>query len=356
MASTSSDVPDLLVKITGEKLPDAAYADLVDVSVIDDIEHLSAFTLRLVAWDDAANAVAWVDDKRFSLGNEVEVWLGYSGALSMVLKGEITGVDLELSSGDAPRFTVRGYDRRHRLLRSSQTRSFVNMKDSDIAAQIAQENQLTPDTVDTSAQLAYVLQNGQTDLEFLTMRAAAIGYEVVVDDKTLHFRPPDTGAKAALKLRPDRDLTDVAFHVTTRSQVGAVEVRAWDPMNKQAIVGKASSSDDTAMGSETSGATTGPDAADRAFGKATLKLVDLPIDKQEEADAVARGVLRQLALGFVLAEGGCLGRTDLGSGSVISITGVGDRFSGSYYVTTVTHRYSPKTGYKTSFSARRNAT
>jgi phage protein D len=44
------------------------------------------------------------------------------------------------------------------------------------------------------------------------------------------------------------------------------------------------------------------------------------------------------------------------AGTVVKIEGIGDRFSGSYYVLSVEHSFRPKKGYRTYFSARRNAT
>jgi hypothetical protein len=38
------------------------------------------------------------------------------------------------------------------------------------------------------------------------------------------------------------------------------------------------------------------------------------------------------------------------------VEGIGNRFSGLYYLCSVEHRYSMRKGYRTGFSARRNAT
>jgi phage protein D len=63
-----------------------------------------------------------------------------------------------------------------------------------------------------------------------------------------------------------------------------------------------------------------------------------------------------MALDYIQGEGACLGRADLKAGIVVNVTGLGKRFSGAYYVTSVTHTFAPKRGYMTTFSVRRNAT
>ncbi|APR86358.1 Phage protein D [Minicystis rosea] len=346
------------VKINGQNLPAAAYADLLEVSVEEDIEAPSVFTLRLITWDESKLSISWADNDLFTLGNQVEVSFGYVSALSPLLTGEITGLDLDVSSGTTPILIVRGYDRRHRLLRGGHTRSFLKAKDSAIATQIAQEQGLTPEVVDTTVIHEHVLQHGQTDLEFLGARAEAIGYEVVVEGKTLHFRPYRNTEKVSLTLRVDRDVIEFHPQLSARSQAGEVTVRGWDPKAKAALVGKASIDDPSwksAAGSGADAPTLGPKAADEKFGKAIATVVDRAVQSQAEADAIARGQLERMALSFIKGEGTCVGRVDLRAGIVVDLQGIGKRFGGAYYVTSVTHSFAPKRGYRTGFTVRRNA-
>lgn len=352
--SQSSLVADVAVKINGSDLPAGAYGDLLEVTVEEDIEAPSVFTLRLSTWDESTLSISWADDDLFALGNEVEVSLGYVSALSPILTGEITGMDLEVSAGEPPILVVRGYDRRHRLLRGGNTRSFVKAKDSAIAAQIAMDQGLTAAVVETEVIHEYVLQHGQTDLEFLNQRAAAIGYEVVVEGKTLHFRPHQNGDGVKLSLSLDADVIDFHPQLSARSQAGEVTVRGWDPKSKAAVIGKARI-DDPSWTSSGDGPVFGPKAADSKFGKAVVALVDQAVRSQGEADAIARGQLENMALSFIKGEGTCVGRTDLRAGITVELTGLGKRFSGAYYVTSVAHSYSPRRGYRTGFTVRRNA-
>jgi phage protein D len=346
-----STIPDATVQINDSALPPGAYEDLVEVTVQDDIEAPSMFTLRLNTWDKSKQVISWADSDLFALGGSVEIRLGTLGSVAPVMKGEITGLEMEVAAGEVPMLVVRGYDRRHRLLRGTRTRSFVQMKDSDIAAQIAQEANLRAAVVDSKLVLEYVLQHEQSDLEFLIRRASAIGYEVVVEDKTLRFRPHGEAAQPAFELAADKDLLEFAPRLTARGQAGEVKVLGWSVTDKKAIVGKAPASAVTAMGK-----TVGPAAADKAFSAAVTTFVREAVATQEQADALAAGAIRNMALGFIQGEGACVGRPDLKAGIVIKVTGMGERFSGAYYVTSTTHTFAPRQGYKTVFSVRRNAT
>jgi phage protein D len=311
------------------------------------------FVLRLKNWDMVQLVVTWVDDDLFSVGNEVEVQMGYVNNLKTLLIGEITGLEPEFQAGEPPTVTVRGYDRRHRLLRGRKTRSFTGMKDSAIASQIANALGLTPDTTDTAVTLDYVLQHNQTDMEFLQERAARIGYEVVVEDKTLVFRPRQNTGSEALTLARDADLLEFYPCLSTLNQVGQMKVRGWNIKDKKAIVGQADAGDEsTTMGGETSG----PVAVEDAFGPSSAISIDHPVFTQAEADQIAAGRLNEMALAYISGEGMSIGRTDLRAGTIIQIEGIGNRLSGRYYIVAAVHSYRPNRGYRTAFTVRRNAT
>ena len=132
-------VPDFQVRINGRDLPSAAVMDLSSVIVHDDVEAPGMFSLRLLNWDMLQLRMTWVDDDLFAVGNAVEIAMGYVDNLTTLITGEITGLEPEFCANEPPIVTVRGYDRRHRLLRGRKTRSFVKVKDSAIASQIASE-------------------------------------------------------------------------------------------------------------------------------------------------------------------------------------------------------------------------
>jgi phage protein D len=258
----------------------------------------------------------------------------------------------EFASGAVPTVTVRGYDGRNRLLRGRKTRSFIQLKDSEIASQIASDHGLSADATDTGVTFDYILQHNQSDLHFLLERARRIGYEVIVADKTLQFRPRPAAESPALTLTLE-DLLEFHPRLTTMGQISQLSIRGWSVKDKAAVVANAEAGGPLAsMG----GSTSGPAAAESAFGAAATATVDLGVSDHAEADGIARGRLNEIALGYITAEGVCAGRTDLRSGSVVEITGLGKRFSGRYYVTATRHSYRPDRGYRTEFTARRNTT
>lgn len=344
-------LPNIKVLIQGKPLLAAADVDLVSVTVSEDLEVPSMFALELVSWDLAKEKFTWVDDDLFQVGNEVEIQMGYDHDVKTVMVGEITGLEPEFVRGVTPLLIVRGHDLRHRLLRGSKTKSFVKMKDSEIASKIAQSQGLTPKVKDSKVKQEYILQHNQTDWEFLQQRADRIGYEVVVEDKTLYFRPHQNDAPKVLTLKFAEDLTEFLPRLSTMSLVQEVEVRGWSAKDKKEVMGKAGVGKE---GGKMGGKDTGTKAI-KTFGKSTATIVSQPIASKAEADQMALGQFKEMAIAYITGEGKCQGTPSLQAGKVIEITGVGKRFSGLYYVVSSEHRYSQAQGYSTSFTVKRNA-
>ena len=346
---TATSVPEFKVKINGADRPEII-AVTTAVAVHRDLWAPGMFTLRLIDSGATSLESTLADDYLFALGNEVEIEMGYMGETGTLIVGEITGLEPQYCADEAQTLIVRGYDRGHRLMRGRKTRAFVEMSLKDIVGEIAGDVGLSPKVGDTTVVLKYVLQNSQTDLEFLHARAARIGYEVFVTDRDLHFEAPDLGQGEKFTLSPDQDLIEFYPRLSTMSQVDKLTVRGWDPRKKEGIIGEAD------RPSSTMGDTAGPSAAKKAFGSSEAARTQSPVFGVDEAKEIAEGRFDEMALAYISGEGVCIGRTDLRAGIMIGIEGLGERFSGSYYVTSTTHSITPSQGYRTAFSVRRNAT
>jgi uncharacterized protein len=334
------------IRVNGMPLPPEAAAQLQSVTTQDDIQALSMFTLQLNNWDTDALRFTWSDSPLFAVGNEVEIYLGFLGDLHLVMTGDIISLEPVFSGQQAPVLTVRGYDRSHRLARSPRSRTFLNMKDSDIAGKIAQEAGLRPQIEVSTVIHEYLLQANQSDWDFLVHRATLIGYEVFVREQALYFRPVNTAGPAIDSLSLGEDIAEFAPRLSALNQASSVSVGFWDVMQKQMA---------TATTQLSPGLATGPGIAQKAFGAAVVPSLGQPARSLSEASMIAQSQFDAMALTFVEGTGTAFGRPELLAGSVVDISGAGQTFSGHYYVTSVSHDVTPGSGFLTSFTVRRNA-
>lgn len=346
------------VRVNGTTIADDAMERLASVQVEQHLHLADVCTLRLADIGDPANLGKAIfyrlfDTDVFPIGGELEVDLGRDGSPANVFSGEITGLEMEVGEDGIAMITVRAYARSHRLQRGRQSKSFLEMTDSDIVRKVAQGASLQVEVDDTTTQHAYVLQYNQTDWEFLRERAALNGFELFVSGRTLYFREPKNGQNAGPEQKLWDNLQRIRVTMSTADQVGSVVVRAWDVTTKEAIVGTASNGNlSPTIGETKTGAQFASD-----FGEKTVYIVNRPVASQDEADTLAKAIYDELDASFVEAEGTSLGDATIKPGLTLKLSHIGTRLDGDYYITSAVHSAQVGGGYTTSFSVggRRSA-
>jgi phage protein D/phage baseplate assembly protein gpV len=331
-------------KIGGQDAPRNMMRAVREI-VVDTSLHLPhMFTIQL---DD--DTLHWIDDPLLEIGSSMEISgkaEGESQSTQLITKGEITSIEPELIEDTGSTVIIRGYDKSHRLHRGKKTRTFLNMKDSDIVSKIARECGLQPQVDNTTQVYDHVFQDYQTDMEFIRDRAQRAGFFTYVEDGKLNFcqRPKASGQGPVLEW--GQNLLSFQARFTTAEQVNEAEVHGWNAKQKQAIIGKSSSPRGTpTVNSESHGGK----AAQKAFSMASGEVVNnRPVGSQGEADALAQSILDERCHAFFHAEGTCTGNPAVRAGAEVELKGIGKRFSGRYQVTRAVHRYD-LSGYTTEF-------
>ena len=329
-----------VIKVEGSNLA-PKYMNAVLEVIVDTSLYLPAMCVLRFMDED----IELVDEGILEPGKKVEIQFGADeDSVATVFKGEITAIEPEYTEELTMIFTVRGYDKSHRLNRGAKTRVFVNSKDSDIVQQIASENGLQSDVTATNQVFEHIFQDNQTDLAFLQERAKKLGFEVFVDDQKLYFRPP-TGERGNVALTWGETLHSFYPRMTLARQVDEVTVKGWDYSQKKEITGKATRGESA---TRIANGQNGGSMAQTAFSAANHIVVRHPVVSQAQADSVAQATLNNINAEFVEAEGVALGNPALVAGKIITVENLGQRFSGDYMVTSAVHIYT-KEGYEIQF-------
>ena len=225
-----------------------------------------------------------------------------------LIKGEITALAPEFGEGMIAELVIRGYDQSHRLYREVKSKTYLNVKDSDLATQFAQHAGLTATVDVTPTVYDHLYQHNLSDLQFLMQRAWRIGYECYVDGEKLIFRKPTT-ASAKLTLAWGEDLLSFHPHMTLAEQVEDVEVKGWNVQKKAPIVGKASKG---ALYPKTTDK--GDVWSKKLEVTAKMVIVDQPTVSQAEAMILAQARLNEISGVFMEAEGLAFRRPEIKAG------------------------------------------
>jgi len=342
MSEKTELTSQIQITVGGKIVDGTLLSTLVEVSVEQHTYLPDMFTVRLFDTD-----LKLLDKGPFDLAKEIEIKAETADhKLVLLLKGEITALEPEFHDGMTAELVVRGYDKSHRLFRETKSKTFLNTKDSDLVGEIASAAGLTPKAEATTEVYDHIYQHNQSDLAFLMQRAWRIGYQCCVEEGTLHFRKPPESPKK-IELTWGQEMLSFMPRMTLAEQVDEVKVQGWDVMKKEAIVGEAK------QGKLYAGIKDPKNGAAWAgsFGTGKHVIVDQPVVSQAEANTIAEARLNEISGAFVEAEGVAFRRPDIRAGKMVSLRGLGQRFSGDYLVTSATHRYTME-GLTTTFVVR----
>lgn len=351
--------PAFRVEVKGQNLDPTTKGDVLSVKVDMDLENADRFELTVNNWDDLKVRFKYSDSSTFDIGNSIVVKLGYANQLVTMISGEINSLAPRFPESGSPTMTVSGTSTLGKLKDTKPDekaqRLFLKMKDYEIAQIIAGRNGL-PAVVSTEGpQHETVWQRDLSEGAFLMERAKRIDFDFYVQvnpatkKESLYFvKPQDTRESSAVKVfvfEWGLSLINFTPKLSNSRQVANVTVKGWDPKAKKVISVTATADDLPRIGGQ---GRSGPESA----GDRGDQVVDVPVRTQEEAKHLAVSLLREKAYEYLTGDGQVIGMPELRPGHNVELKGLGTRYSGTYYVRTVSHSFS-SSGYTTSFGVRR---
>jgi phage protein D len=355
-------VPYFQVKIAGRPQGQDVVRDIQQVSYKDNITEIDSFDITINNWDAQTRAYKYSDSDLFDPGKELELWMGYYGKdkLRLMVRGQITALHPSFPSGGGSTLAISGLNVLHKLRTKQESHSYESKTDSEIAEEVADRLgiDIQTDSAPDEKRFDYLFQDNQYDIIFLMERARRIGYDLFVDEQgqngqagqpLLRFGRSLQVRQVTYKLTYGRSLIEFKPELTTANQVSEVTVRGWDAVNKKKIEQTAKRSEISIKGV---GAAGGQAAIEQSFNQRKEIVATKPIESDAEAKTLALRTLEENAKDMVKGSGSTVGLPDLRAGNVVTIDGLGKRFSGRYFITSSTHAMGDG-GYTTQFECRR---
>ncbi len=355
-------VPYFEVKIEGRPQGQNVIRDILQVSYKDNIKEIDSFEITINNWDAATRKFKYSDSDLFDPGKELDLWMGYYGknSLRLMIRGQITALRPSFPAGGGSTLSISGLNLLHKLRTQQQTCAYEDMTDTEIAQQVGKRLgvKILPTSAPGEDKYKYILQDNQYDIIFLMKRARRIGYDLIVEEKgengqsqetVLRFQRSLNVRLITYQLEYGRSLIEFKPDLTTANQVGEVTVRGWDALNKKKIEYTAKRSE---IGVKGVGSKGNQEAIEQSFKQRKEIVATKPIESEAEAKTLAIRTLEEIAKDMIKGSGSTVGLTELRAGNVIQIDGLGERFSGRYFITSTTHSIGDS-GYITQFECRR---
>lgn len=340
--------PYFEVSIDGEDLITNGVG-ITSVKVDTSVEKADSFSFDVCnAYDPVAKDFNWVEDY-FSVGNKVEIKMGYADKLETVFSGLITSVKFEFPPENSPKVVVEGMDITFKMMKGVKSRSWTEKKQSEVASAIAKEYVSKTKVDDTTVVYDLIEQSRTTDYQFLSWLAQENDYEFFTVGNTVYFRKPHKDKTPVVTLELGKSLRNLSIEIDIVDQTAEVVARGYDEKKKEEIEGKS-----TTVNKLGSGSKTGPDILKEICGSDTKDYIYLNVTSKEDAKGKATALLNERAMKLITGSGETLGLPEIRAGKYIKLTGVGSKLSQVYYIKSATHTISDS-GYLTAFTIGGNA-
>jgi Bacteriophage probable baseplate hub protein len=390
-------VPRFEIRSGGSGISPDVVRDVMSVTYNDSITEIDSVDIVVNNWDVDSRAFKYVGAETSSRGDndtqrlfnpraaEFEIKFGYGSELATIMRGSTTSLEPSFPASGAPTLTVRLLNVLHRLRTKKHRDHWPNnrvargqVKISRVAQDIGERRvegcrfpipiRISQDALRAEPVLEYLGQDNQFDIDFLILQARKYGYVVYITQESsanggtseaLYFGPADVlhpgVPDVAYELKWGESLVDFTPKLSTANQVTAVTVRGWDRATNRAI-DKTARLSDAHINEDLHDLLTASQAgmaSDQCREREEL-VTNIPHFTPEEAQHHAVRILEDRLNQMVEANGTTVGLPDLRAGQKVYIKGLGHRFSGRYFVTKTTHTLDD-TGYRTKFTARREA-
>jgi phage protein D len=345
-----------MIEIAGKEASDL-YRDVTEVQVELDDEEAATFRIELSLTMGSDGSWTHTDDERFAPWTPVVISVGFGSAPQKLMSGYLTGTQ---TTFDADRGRCKleliGSDGSALLDRVERLRVWPDKKDSDIAKDIFAEYGLTAVVDDTKvlheAVVSTVVQR-ETDLQFLGRLSLRNGFETFVEHDKGYFRAPPAAAAPQPVLAAHFGAATNVIWFTVQvdaREPGEVGMFQLDRAEKIVLKALATSSAVPALGKDR-----GSDLVPSGIKKAKAYVAMSATTGVKEMAPLCQSLFDRgewFVTGEGLADGNRYGSI-LQARKPVTIKGVGERHSGLYAVTHVTHTVNAG-GYSQKFAVKRN--
>lgn len=344
------------ILISDTPAPDV-FADLLEMEVEEDHRMASMFRIRVSIHREDQGTWTYLDDDRLQLWAKIEVQVTVGDDTTSLIQGYLTQMNAHIDPDENSSYLeLKGMDATCLMNLEEKIKDWPNQSDSDIASQIISNYQgLVAQADDTGVihddKVSTIIQR-DTDMQFLKRLAKRNGYECVARGNTVYFqKPPLTNTPLpVLAAHFGADTNLYSFEARVNAMLPAqIEMHQIDTLAKTVIDASAAPTQQQ-LGRDGAASLSPPGAQSKlvvrhAISTDVQEMTALCQALYDEAEWLieASGEVDSSIYGSVLQ-----------SRNVVPVKGVGELFSGMYYLTNVKHVFNVER-YTQHFKAQRNA-
>ncbi len=328
-SSAGTDVVTFTVKIEGENVPRSI--NISSVVIQRQAYRIPSCKLIIFDGDPAQSNFPASNEELFIPGKKLELWAGYEADEDLLFTGIIIKQAIKIRNEKSPVLEVEAKDACIKLSTYAKSKYFAALSDQQVMEEIIQDAGLESDIENTGAALKEIVQYHASDWDFIMTRAEANGLICFCEDGKLVATKPDLSATATLSVLFGATMLEMDAEIDARNQFATVHAQAWSHANQELVDVEATA---PTIGNAGNLSPEDISAAARNDKQVIQHGGALPESQlQQWADAQ----LMRNRLSKIRGSAKFQGFSDVKPGQLISIAGVGDRFSSTAFISGIRH-------------------
>ena len=304
---------------------------LVSVRVSKIINKISTAKIVLLDGDMPNKDFPVSNSDDFKPGAEITINTGYDQKEETIFKGIVVKHGLKITGNNYSRLVIECCDKAVKMTIGRNNANYIDSKDSDIMTKLIGNAGVTADVASTTVTYKDLTQYYCTDWDFMLSRAEVNGMLVLVDDGKVTVQKPQVSESPLLTVTYGEDLMEFDADVDAKSQLAAAKGVSWDPKTQATVEEEVSPQKLNAQGDL--------DSAELAkvMSPNSFRLQTAASLEKTAIKAWSEGQLVKAGLARIRGRMKFQGSAKAKIGTLLEVSGVGNRFNGNVFVSAVHH-------------------
>lgn len=325
----SGNTATFTIKINGTSIP--SELNVLSIHINKAVNRIAIAKITILDGEANTGKFDVSSSSTFVPGEKISIECGYDSKNEIVFQGIITSQSIRIDDIVGAALEVECRDEAIKMIVGRKSLTFSKQKDSDIIAAIigtysGLKAKVTPTSTNWPGQVQYYV----SDWDYIMARAESNGMLITTLNGTVTVAPPDANTNSVLNVSYGNGLMQFNATMNAITQLDTVKANTWDFKN-QALASMQSTN-----------TVAGPGNISSKKLSEVVGLADYQIQTTaplENADLTnwAKAQLIKSEYSKIQGEAKFQGTNLVNPGNYITLTGIGDRFSGDHFISSVTH-------------------
>ncbi|MCG8331248.1 MAG: type VI secretion system tip protein VgrG [Chitinophagales bacterium] len=330
--TAKTDLVTVDVLVDGKSIP--LEYQILSIDIDKELNRISKAKIVFKDGSAAKSTFELSESKNFVPGNTLEVKAGYHSKNQLIFKGIIVSQNIRLNTQGRSSLEVSCCDESIKMTILEKDAFFQKMSDNQVMGKIIDEYKIKKKITNTKVKYEKLVQYSSTDWDFILSRAEVNGMVVSTIDGTITIEAPQVKKSPELEVIYGQTMYHFNLDMDARTQISKVKSASWNLATQKVL--QATSSEPTV---NTQGNISGKDLAKALTSKDLDIHSTVPLE-QDSLKNWANARLLKSRMAKIQGSVTFQGSSKVQPGSTIKLGGLGKRFNGTAYVSSVRHKIS----------------